>query len=149
MAEERGSLKGTEDFRNQQLQDVLETLNKAIKRRERRKRKLIKEAMRLQKEAEMQVGLIYEIQRMEENIRAARPQSSSRLERETRSIESVQREKTLVKTKDPTPREVTPTLVQRHQTIGPPRKSLTTHRPLQSKPLSLPSIPVTTQSRNL
>ena len=47
LIEERGSLRGTEDIRNQQLQEVLETLNKAIKKRERRKRKLIREAMRL------------------------------------------------------------------------------------------------------
>jgi len=70
LVEERGSLRGTEDFRNQQLQEVLDTLKKAIKKRERRKRKLIREAMRLQKEADVQVGLIHEIQRLEETIKA-------------------------------------------------------------------------------
>jgi len=63
-------LRGGEEMRCQQLQDVLAELNKALRRRERRKRKLLKEAMRLQREADLQVGLILEIHRMEDAMRA-------------------------------------------------------------------------------
>ena len=46
--------------------DVFNQVNKIVKRKEQKKRKLIKEARRLQREAEEQVGLLRDIQRIEE-----------------------------------------------------------------------------------
>ena len=55
--------KGTvvEELRSKQLLEIFTQVNMIVKRKERRKMKLIKEAMKLQREADMQVDLLIEI----------------------------------------------------------------------------------------
>lgn len=57
---------GADEIRSKNLYDVFMQVNRIVKKKERRKRRLIKEAKRLQKEAEEQVNLLKEIQRIEE-----------------------------------------------------------------------------------
>jgi len=48
--------------------DVFEQVNKIVKKKEKRKRRLIKEAKRLEREADEQVGILREIQKIESDF---------------------------------------------------------------------------------
>jgi hypothetical protein len=59
------ALPGADEVRSRYLLDVFAQVNKILKKKERRKRRLIKEAKRLEREADEQVGILREIQMIE------------------------------------------------------------------------------------
>lgn len=74
-------------MRSRHLYEVFTQVNKIVRKKEKRKRKLIKEARRLQREADAQVNILKEIQKIEHEyelkIRSKVMELEAQLQRET------------------------------------------------------------------
>lgn len=57
---------GGEEVRNKYLYDIFTQVNKIVLKKEKKKRKLLREAKRLQKEADDKVALLRDIEKIEE-----------------------------------------------------------------------------------